>query len=162
MINPLELLALEPEPGTPEGSTDGRERCELLIARRGDRLYGVFAVESEGIVEWKEPTPLPKAAPAVLGVVCVRGRMFTVLDPALLETGGSTGLPTAFIILVKGADQLALGVERVSSIAEIFVDEIELEPDGNGPVMGVWKDDSQTVTILNTDSIFAAACAARA
>jgi chemotaxis signal transduction protein len=89
MTNPLEFLALEPDPSTVDGSADDRERRELLIARRGGHLIGVFAATSEGIVEWKEPTPLPKAAPAVMGVVCVRGRMFTVLDPGLLVSAES-------------------------------------------------------------------------
>lgn len=154
MTNPLEFLTVEPEPV----AGDGLERRELLIARRGGRLFGVFATDSAGIVEWKEPTPLPNATPAILGLVCVRGRMFTVIDPNLLLPAEPATPPIGFIILLNGPEQLALGVERVSSIAEILAEEIESEMDDGSPRAGSWTDGSQRVTILNIARIFVSAC----
>jgi chemotaxis signal transduction protein len=160
MTKPLEFLVTESTDSTEDNGPE-RERRDLLIARRSGRLIGVFANAAEGIVEWKTPAPLPAAKPSVLGLVCVRGRMFTVVDPMILLTiADAHQIPPRFVVLLSGEDQLALAVERVARIAEIFVDEIERvgEGLGNELVWGRWHDAAETVTILNPDRIFAVAC----
>ncbi|MGH9901668.1 MAG: chemotaxis protein CheW, partial [Pyrinomonadaceae bacterium] len=66
------------------GRADERERRELLVMQAGGRLFAVFADEAGGVTEASAPTPLPQAPAAVLGVVSVRGKMLTVLDPLRL------------------------------------------------------------------------------
>lgn len=162
MTNPLEFLAPELATDTATNSGDGRERAELLVAKRGGCLFGVFAKDSDGIVNWKAPTPLPGAAAAIQGLICVRGRMFTVIDPALLGTGNAPAQANRFVILLNGAEQLALGVERVTSISEIYLDEIyvdEIDSDQHrpGPMIGRWTDGAQDVVILDPHCLFVAA-----
>ncbi|HEV3468038.1 MAG TPA: chemotaxis protein CheW [Pyrinomonadaceae bacterium] len=92
------------------------ERRELLLMRAGAHLFAVYAGEAEGVEAWREPAPLPHAPAAVLGVVCVRGRMRTVLDPAALigasAGSGATNEETAarFVVTLRGDEQLALAV----------------------------------------------------
>lgn len=62
----------------------GAARRELLVMRAGGRDFAVFSDEAEAVAKWSAPTPLPHAPPSVLGVVSVRGRMRTVLDPSAL------------------------------------------------------------------------------
>jgi chemotaxis signal transduction protein len=64
------------------------ETRELLLMRAGGRLFAVPAEEADGAAQaCPRPTPLPRAPRAVLGVVSLRGRMRTVLDPlALVNT----------------------------------------------------------------------------
>src|SRR3954471_10227442 len=89
---------------------DERERRELVVARCGARLIGIFADEADHVSAWKPLTPLPNAPEGVLGVVSVRGRISTVLDPLSLlgerrEVEAAT--PFAFIITLRGDEQLA-------------------------------------------------------
>ena len=162
MTDPLDFLVNEADAITPDDALSSRERRELLIARRCGRNFGLFAGETEGIIAWKDPAPLPGATPAVLGLVCVRGRMFTVIEPRSL-TGADCferETPPAFLVLLAGEDQLGLAVEKVTSIIEVFVDEItKPEVPGETPlVLGFWNNGTETVTILNTDHLFTVAC----
>ena len=70
--------------GLTAAAEDARERRELLIMHAGGRKVGVFADEADRVTENLRPTPLPHAPSAVIGVVSIRGRMCTVLDPAAL------------------------------------------------------------------------------
>src|SRR5947209_18733791 len=75
---------------TPQDETP--EPRELLLLRAGAHAFAVFADETDGVADGLKPTPLPHAPRAVLGVVCVRGRMRTVLDPlALVGDNEETG-----------------------------------------------------------------------
>src|SRR3712207_1819343 len=102
-----------------------RERRELLVARCGERLIGVFADEADQVFPWKAPSPLPGAPQGVLGVVSARGRISTVLDPLTLlgERRDDVVTPFDFIITLRGDEQLALAVERAERIIEIFEDD---------------------------------------
>ncbi|MEO6392450.1 MAG: chemotaxis protein CheW [Pyrinomonadaceae bacterium] len=162
MTDPLEFLVSDADAVAVDGDVIDREMRELLIAQRGGQALGLFAAETDGIIAWKDPSPLPGAFPAVLGLVCVRGRMYTVIDPRSLAGGDGPGheAPAGFIVLLAGEEQLGLAVERITSITEIFVDEIE--PTGDGDVRslihGRWCDPIETVTIIDPARIFAAAC----
>lgn len=162
MTDPLEFLVLEADAAAADEAMNDRERRELLIAQRGGCALGLFAAETEGIIAWKVPAPLPGAMPAVLGLVCVRGRMFTVIDPRSFANADRLGhnATAGFVVLLAGDEQLGLAVEKVTSITEIFVDEIEPTGDGDDRslIRGRWSDPTGTVTILDPARIFAAVC----
>jgi purine-binding chemotaxis protein CheW len=150
--------------GLAEAVEDVRERRELLVARVGARLIGIFAEEADRVTEWKPPTPLPHAPRAVIGLVCVRGNMLTVLDPlALLNERGdddaSPPLPFNFIIALGGDEQLALAVERVEHITEIFADQVEpLATSVNQDVIrGLVQMERELVAVLDVHELFNAA-----
>lgn len=140
---------------------DERERRELLLMRAGAHRVGVFADEADNVTEGLKPTPLPHAPPAVLGVVCVRGRMRTLLDPsALLDaetTAGRVRPPAPFTVALRGDEQLALAVERVEGIIEIFPDALEPLADAGDFVRGVVRHDGATVVVLAPEHLFKAA-----
>jgi chemotaxis signal transduction protein len=100
------------------------ETRELLLLRAGGHAFAVYADEAEGVAAWHGPAPLPHAPAAVLGVVSVRGRMRTVLDPAALlaPRAASEGAPAEaaprFLVALRGDEQLALAAahtERVNA-----------------------------------------------
>ena len=64
-----------------------------FVAR--DKVFAVFADQVDGTAEAKVPVPLPNTPPAVIGVICVRGRMLTVIDPIALLTGEIFGWPAS-------------------------------------------------------------------
>jgi purine-binding chemotaxis protein CheW len=144
-----------------EEAEDTRERRELLVARCGERLVGVFADEADQVTKWKKPTPLPGAPGGVLGVVSVRGRISTVLDPLALlgERRAGEAAPFDFIITLRGDEQLALAVWRTERIIEIFTDQIE--PLGSAARAGVVRGLLQTagglVAVINVRELFNAA-----
>lgn len=150
--------------GLAEGE-DLRERRELLVARCGERLVGVFADEAEHVIAWKQPSPLPGAPKGVLGVVSVRGRISTVLDPLSLlgesRAGGDDESRASFdfIITLRGDEQLALAVERAERIIEIFADEVETLGSASGAtvVRGLLQTEGKLVAVLNVRELFAAA-----
>lgn len=181
---------------------DTRERRDLLVMRAARRdagggalRFAVFADEAEGVTAGGlAATPLPGAPPAVLGVVCVRGRMKTLLDPSLLwqapevdERAATPGVTAArlagearradvepgvararFVVALRGDEQLALAVEEVETIREIFVEAIEppgpetascargvLSFDEHSPATG--SPPSRRIIVLDPAHIFEAA-----
>jgi purine-binding chemotaxis protein CheW len=143
---------------------DERERRELLIVRCGERLIAVFADEAEHVIAWKQPSPLPRAPHSVLGVVSVRGRISTVLDPLALlherrEAVEDETTPFEFIITLRGDEQLALAVERAERIIEIFTDDVEPlgASSGASVVRGLLQREGKLVAVLNVRELFTAA-----
>src|SRR5712691_4506232 len=67
--------------------TDEPQLHDLVPFVAGDRIFAVFADQVDGTAEARMPAALPNAPPAVLGVVCMRGHMLTVLDPIAVVTG---------------------------------------------------------------------------
>lgn len=142
---------------------DARERRELLVARCGQRLIAVFADEADSVVAWKRPSTLPSAPESVLGVVSVRGRISTVLDPLALLGEGRSGSDEApafnFIITLRGEEQLALAVERAERIVEVFAEEVKPLAASGGSVVvrGLLQMEGKLIAVLNVRELFAAA-----
>lgn len=142
-----------------EDADEGRERRDLIIARAGARLFGIFADEAAGVTKWHEPVPLPRAPQGVFGIVSVRGRMLTVLDPlhALgLGESAEQGEPR-YLLALRGDEQLALAVDATESIIEIFTDEIQPVEHGTSVAHGHITREGERIAILKTEEIFAAA-----
>lgn len=154
-----------------------RERHELLVLKAGPRLLGVFADKAHRAVEWREPTPLPRAPQAILGVASVRGRMFTVVDPLLLplpppneqhvavEQSVAAHDTYGFIVPLRGDEQLALASDQAPRPLLIYLDQIEPSSQETTSreatsriVLGLVKDEhGEQITVLNVGEIFAAA-----
>jgi chemotaxis signal transduction protein len=138
------------------------EAHELLLAQSGDWHVGLFADEVESINEWRPPAPLPHAPPAVLGVVSVRGRMLTVIDPAALLGDGNVGQENAahaFIIALRGDEQLALAVHQVGGRVGVLASEIELPAQSAAAniMRGVVRGEHGRTIVLDARELFAAA-----
>ena len=147
-----------------EHGEDKREAPrELAVVRASGRLFAVYADEADSVTEGLRPTPLPGAPPAVLGVVCVRGRMRTVLDPLALfgeTTRDATDAATpGFVLALRGDEQLALAVERVERIIEAQPNSIQPpgEESGAAPLRGHLLLDGGTVAVLDPARLFEAA-----
>ncbi|HEV2859777.1 MAG TPA: chemotaxis protein CheW [Pyrinomonadaceae bacterium] len=111
-----------------------QEGRELLLMHRRGRAFAVYADEAEAVTEGRRPAPLPHAPRAVLGVVPVRGRMHTLLDPAALletDTGEDEDAPhdadaPAFVVTLRGDEQLALACDRAERTADAPAPDITL------------------------------------
>ncbi len=153
------------ETGAEEEEQEEAERApgrELVLAQVGVWNIGVFADEIERVHSWRAPVPLPHAPPAVLGVVSVRGRMLTVLDPATLlgtERAGRAFRSASSIIVLRGDEQLALAVNHVDRTIEVYPDEIAPPADDESAaiVCGVFRDEHRHTVVLDSRELFAAA-----
>lgn len=116
------------------------------------------------VIDWTSPATLPFAPTSVLGIVCIYGRMFTLIDPrALLE--GEAYIPSAsrnLIVALQGDEQLALAVDVVS-------DSIEIQDNEIGPAMescsqlcvGSFSRNGSKILKLDPDAIFSHAMRGR-
>src|SRR5262245_61743920 len=103
---------------------------DLFSFRAGGRTFAVFADDVEGTADLKQVAPLPHAPAAVLGVLCVRGRMLTTLDPLGLITGERLVWPSVLpcVVALRGDEQLALAAEAFGNTITVFDSDIEDPP----------------------------------
>jgi purine-binding chemotaxis protein CheW len=114
------------------------EYQRLLSFRVGSRLFGVDESKVATVANWRQPTPLPHAPPAVMGIVSLQGRMLTVLDLRRLTGGESTDNTTPqHLISLRGDEQLALAVDTIEG-------SIESPGDSNG----------SQVEVINVSELF--------
>ncbi len=152
---------------TAAHTREASERREIILMSSGAHAFAVYAEEADGVTRDLKPTPLPGAPRAVEGVVCVRGRMRTVLDPlALLSTSEGTNDSEReteetphFIVTLRGDEQLALAVGRVEGIFELQDGlDRDVEQTDHGPsVRATIKHEGRAVTLLDPANIFEAA-----
>ena len=149
-----------PRPHNLAGEIDARERRELLVMKAGGHLISIFADEADGIAEGLVPTPLPHAPPAVRGVVCMRGRMLTVLDPLVLlaeSNTSETGAMRHFIVALRGDEQLALAVERIERTIEISAEMVQPLEHARSFKRGAVQYEEKSIVVLNPQEISGAA-----
>jgi chemotaxis signal transduction protein len=137
---------------------------DLVPFTAGEMVFAVFADQVESTADAKLPAPLPDAPPGVLGVVCVRGRMLTVLDPLALVTGEANSWPESLpnIIALSGDEQLALAaMERLDTItisaADIESPSLADEENLSRVALGIARYGGQEITVLSVAHLFAAA-----
>ncbi len=146
--------------GTFADSAADENKPLLQIFRRGNIRFALLTDEIAAIAEWRQPTPLPQATPAVLGVVAVQGRMLTVLDPAILMEEPPTGSSTTnFIVALRGDEQLALLVDEKG---ETVPAEVNLQSAAtNGAMRGVIKHQENEIGVLDRTKLFGLAIRGR-
>ena len=147
------------------GEEEPRERRALLVARSGDKSFGIFADEADSVTDGFQPIPLPAAPPAVLGLVAVRGRMFTALSPRALlvekDEGQAVETSPRFVLALRGDEQLALAVERIERVLEILPAEVA-PLDRAGPIVrGVLQREHDLIVVLDPAQLFEAAMRGR-
>ncbi len=145
-----------------DAHTTPRDERGALLMRLGGLAFAVYADECECVTSWAEPAPLPHAPAPVLGVVPVRGRVRTVIDPArLFETLGLgfDRRPEEYgqLASLAGDEQLALAFETG---APVPLTPGSLEPPPASPTLPVratFSRHDETVYLLDPARLFDAA-----
>jgi chemotaxis signal transduction protein len=152
-----------PEPDN-DANDAGAELRVLVVARRGPHRLAVFADEADGVSKFAPPAPLPFAPPAVVGVVAVRGRMRTLIDPLTLlprpadaahASADDESTPT-LALLLKGDEQLALAVEQVGQPVELPAESIAPPTPAHHLIRGTVLLGDAEVVILDPARLFEA------
>jgi len=105
------------------------------------------------ISDWTEPAPLPFAPPSVLGIVSLQGRMFTVVDAAVL-LARKAATQRRSIVALRGDEQLALAVDESLEVISINPDDVVNETDRE-LIQGTLRLNGKQVLLLEIDSLFA-------
>jgi len=143
------------------------------VLRAGGRRY---AIETDLLAHGFDeasvisciPTPLPSAPPAVLGVVRVRGRIYTALDIAAALGGEHNLMPreetTIYdvaalrIVPLRGKEQLALALESVEGTLDGSYESLTAPDAPAEGLRGVIYDgEGRPILVLEPGKLFAAA-----
>ena len=137
---------------------------DLVPFVAGDRVFAVFADQVDGTAEARTPAALPNAPPAVLGVICMRGHMLTVLDPIAVLTGETFGWPASLptVIALRGDEQLALAAQSCRDTITIAAEDIQpssqINSDGfESAILGLARYAGEEITVLKVDKLLGAA-----
>lgn len=149
-----ETLAAPPEPHDPV-------LRDLFIFEAGALIFAILADQVDGITEARVPAVLPNSPQAILGVVSVRGRMLTVIDPTVLITGQSLrwphGLPS--VIGLRGDEQLALVAQHCRD--KITIEDADIvrpnegADDDAGLLVGRVRYAGEEILVLDVNHLFA-------
>ena len=161
-MQPETMSTAEPESQVAPPSPDEPQLRDLFSFSVGDATFAVFAEDVEATAERSRPAKLPHAPPAVLGIVSVRGRMVTTLDPLALANGPGGDWPADLpcVIALRGDEQLALAADSLSETITVASGDIEPNRetgDSNQAVLGIARHGGQEITVLNTANLFSAA-----
>jgi chemotaxis signal transduction protein len=127
----------------------------LGLLRIDSLTLGVFEEQVMAVNEWSEPTPLPFSPDAVLGIVCVEGRMFTVLEISGLLGTAAIGTRRPFIVALRGEEQFALAVDSWETPPQVSSSDIEnIEEFSSRLICRVVKLGDQQIPLLETSELF--------
>jgi chemotaxis signal transduction protein len=143
---------------------------ELFAFEAGGRLFALPVEDVAGTAENAAPARLPFAPVAILGVVCLRGRMLTVLDPTTLANGRrskSQGV-LPLVIILHGDEQLALAADQRAENLRVSASEIRPHasreastppgaPPAESAILGSFHRKDRDILVLDSRKLFAAA-----
>ena len=133
----------------------------LQVFRVGARQFALEESEIATIADWRRPTPLPQAPPAVMGIVSLQGRMLTVLDLGKITEGDSAddGTPQ-HIIALRGDEQLGLAVHQIA--AKLKTSDVAFDgSDSSAITHGVLEHQGEQILIVNRKGLFSSAIQGR-
>src|SRR6266849_1143440 len=137
------------------------ELRDLFVFEAGARTFAVPADQVDGTTEARVPAVLPHGPQAILGVVCARGRMLTVLDPTVLLTGQALRWPRTLpcVIALHGDEQLALAAQSYRD--KITIEEADIDrhsesgADATGLLLGRVRYGGEEILVLDVNHLFA-------
>ncbi len=129
---------------------------ELVIARSGDRTFGIPSSEVAEIFAPRAVTPLPEPVPHFAGTLFRMGRLITIVDASSLISGQGMGNETPRLLARLGApkENIAFAVDAVDAV--VPYNELDLKDEASGELWsGLYPMGEQWVSVLNVK----AACA---
>jgi len=140
--------------GTRGGSGSERGPVQHVVFLLDTTRYALpLGAVREVVVQPESVVRVPRAPPAVLGVVNLRGRVVTVVDFALLLELPRLAPPARKLVLLdRGRRDLALSVTEVEGIET--VEKVSNAPrESRAPIRGVSRVKGLAVTILDADAV---------
>jgi purine-binding chemotaxis protein CheW len=133
-----------------EATTRSRT-VQLLEFELGDGSYAVDIAHVAEIVDVNDLTVVPNSAPHVEGVMDLRGKTTTIVDPKAVFGIDDDGARKRIVVFdrERTADGKSIGwiVDEVEQVVEVDRDDVESSPvdDGDDAVRGVIKREDDFV-----------------
>jgi purine-binding chemotaxis protein CheW len=133
-----------------EATTRSRT-VQLLEFELGDGSYAVDIAHVAEIVDVNDLTVVPNSAPHVEGVMDLRGKTTTIVDPKAVFGIDGDGARKRIVVFdrERTADGKSVGwiVDEVEQVVEVDRDDVESSPvdDGDDAVRGVIKREDDFV-----------------
>ena len=124
---------------------------QLLEFELGDGTYAVDIAHVAEIVDVNELTVVPNSPPHVEGVMDLRGKTTTIVDPTVVFGIDGEGARKRIVVFdrERTADGKSVGwiVDEVEQVVEVARDDVEssLVDDGDDAVRGVIKREDDFV-----------------
>lgn len=124
---------------------------QLLEFELGDGTYAVDIAHVAEIVDVNELTVVPNSPPHVEGVMDLRGKTTTIVDPMVVFGIDGEGARKRIVVFdrERTADGKSVGwiVDEVEQVVEVARDDVESSPvdDGDDAVRGVIKREDDFV-----------------
>ncbi|HYO93919.1 MAG TPA: chemotaxis protein CheW [Polyangiaceae bacterium] len=133
---------------------------EFLVFALGSELYGVELTRIKEILSPPPLTPVPRAAPEVVGVCSVRGLLVAVLDlrrKLRLVERPVTRRARILLTTADSGEVIGLLVDEVRQVVRLSENEIEiaaaLGSDVSEHVLGVGRPDGAFLILLELSAI---------
>lgn len=143
---------------TPDTTADSSEEVQVLEFSLGEETYALDIEYIEEIAHVGELTPIPNSPPHITGVMDLRGRTTSVVDPKLLFDIEGAGEGKR--ILVFDPEQLSEGqaigwtVDEVHQVVSAPTEDLEEAPGTDmGAIRGVLKRDGEFVIWVDPEGI---------
>ncbi len=137
-------------------STESDKKTQVLEFGLGDEIYCLDINVIDEIVDANDLTPIPNSAPHVEGVMDLRGRTTTIVNPNTVFNSGQDGVQNRIIVLDPDVvdDDTTTGwivdeVYQVRTVTREMIDEGTTANDEN--VKGIVKTDDKFVVWVSPD-----------
>ncbi len=116
-------VALAEEPAMERDSTGGLEVLEFRLANES---YGIKSSYVREVFPLKEFTPLPGTPAFVLGIMSVRGQVFSIFDLArFFDLPGKREAAAAHVIIVQSGDmEVAIPVDEIAGVRSMSQQDV--------------------------------------
>lgn len=130
----------------------------LVVFALGGEEFALPVSEVREVVPFSDATRVPRAAPEVVGLMNVRGRVVPVLDLARLLALPAKSPPVARQVMVHeapGAIPLGLLVDEVRDVVRVLPGAIEPPPSlvGKAPIAGIVRLGARLVAVCDLGAL---------
>lgn len=141
--------------------------AQYLTFTLGGEAFAIGILAIKEIIEYRLPTPVPMAPPAVCGVINLRGAVVPVMDPRVRfgQEASPVGKRTCIVIVEVAQDDerqvVGVLVDAVSEVLEIAGSDIEPPPSFGTRIRGdfiagIGKVRNKFVILLDVDRVLRA------
>ena len=140
----------------------GTNELEILEFTVGTNHYGINVAKVKEILQYKTPTPVPNAHPAIEGIFMPRDEIISIVDLAecLKMPKSQNTVQDMYVLTNFNKINVAfhvhsvVGIHRVSWEAIVKPDST-INSEGNGLATGIVKLDQKLIIILDFEKIVA-------
>lgn len=137
------------------------ESLQIVAFRLSDSLFAIDIMKVKEIMKIQPVTKLPASDSSILGVINVRGKVVPVVDSRVKLGIECTEVSddSRLLLVEKNGTPVGLMVDEVTEVLTINQEQIEkaenigVNLEYTGGIIGIAKIDDKLLTFLNTDAL---------